>query len=261
MRKTVLVLAAAAALFCLPAAAQTVDEVIAKHFAALGGADKLKAVKSIRFTGRMEVGPGLQAPVTMDVKRPGMSRMELTIQGMTMVQAYDGKMGWQIVPFQGKKDAEPLSADDLKDVQEQADSIDGPLMDYKAKGNQVELLGKEKIEGADCFKLKVSVKNGNVHTLYIDSDSFLEIKDVFKRMQNGTEVEFEILPGDYKEVEGLLFPFSEEQSIKGKPDKQRIFIEKIELNPALDEARYKMPAAPPAVPADPKPAEAKPPKS
>lgn len=261
MRKTVLVLAAAAALFCLPATAQTVDEVIAKHFAARGGADKLKAVKSIRMTGRMEVGPGLQAPVTMEVERPGMTRIELTVQGMTMIQAYDGKTGWQIVPFQGKKDAEPLSADDLKDVQEQADSIDGPLMDYKAKGNQVELLGREKVEGADCFKLKVSVKNGNVHTIYIDSDSFLEIKDVTKRMQNGTEVEVEGTAGDYKEVEGLIFPFSLEQSIKGTPQKQRIIVEKIELNPALDDARYKMPAAAPAAPADSNPAEAKPPKS
>src|ERR1700693_2953735 len=214
MLKRVLVFAAAAVVFCLPATAQTVDEIIAKHFAALGGVDQVKAVKSIRITGRAEVGPGLQAPVTMEVKRPAMSRMELTIQGMTMIQAYDGTSGWQIVPFQGKKDAEPLSADDLKDVQEQADSIDGPLMDYKAKGNQVELLGKEKIEGADCYKLKVTVKNGNVHTLYIDTDSNLEVKDVTKRMQNGTEVEIENLSGDYKEVEGLIFPFSLEQSIK-----------------------------------------------
>lgn len=260
MRKTVLMLAAAAALFCLPAAAQTVDEVIAKHLAALGGVDKLKAVKSIRMTGMAEVGPGLQAPVTMEVKRPAMTRLELTVQGMTMIQAYDGTTGWQIVPFQGKKDAEPLSADDLKDVQEQADSIDGPLMDYKSKGNVVELLGKEKIEGADCFKLKVSLKNGNVHTMYIDSDSFLELKDVTKRKQNGTEVEIENTAGDYKEVEGLIFPFSMEQSIKGTPQKQRIIIEKIELNPALDDGRYKMPAAAPAAAADPKPA-AKPPKS
>lgn len=260
MLKRVLVFAAAAVVFSLPATAQTADEVIAKHFAAVGGVDKLKAVKSIRITGRAEVGPGLEAPVTMEVKRPAMSRLELTIQGMTMVQAYDGTMGWQVVPFQGKKDPEPLSADDLKDVQEQADSIDGPLMDYKAKGNQVELLGKEKIEGADSYKLKVTVKNGNVHTLFIDSDSYLEIKDVTKRMQNGTEVEIESTSADYKEVEGLIFPFSREQSIKGSPQKQRIIIEKIELNPSLDDARYKMPAAAPAAAGDPKPA-AKPPKS
>lgn len=260
MRKTVLVLAAAAAFWCLPAAAQTVDEIIAKHFEARGGVEKIKAVKSVRFTGRAELGPGLQAPVTMEVKRPGMSRLDLTVQGMTMVQAYDGTTGWQIVPFQGKTDPEPLSADDLKDIQEQSDSIDGPLMDYKAKGNEVELQGKEKVEGADCFKLRVKVKNGNVHTLYIDGDSFLEVKDVTKRMQNGTEVEIENTSGDYKEVDGLIFPFSFEQTIKGTPQKQRIIIEKIELNPALDDARYKMPAAAPAVPADPKPAEAKPPK-
>ena len=200
----------------------------------------------------------MEIPATMENKRPESTRMEFTVQGMTGIVAYDGTTGWQVMPFMGKKDAEPMAGDDLKDIQEQAD-FDGPLMDYKAKGNTVELLGKEKVEGSDCYKLKLVLKNGNVHTLYIDSDSFLEIKDVTKKVQNGTEVEVESTSGDYKEVEGIIFPFLIEQGDKGGMHKQRIILEKIELNPALDDALFKMPPPSPAT-ATPKPAESKPPK-
>ena len=269
MLKRILVFAAAAVVFSLPATAQTVDEIIAKHYAARGGVDKIKAVKSLRITGRMEAGPGMEVPATIENKRPEQVRMEFTVQGLVGIQAYDGTTGWQVMPFMGKKDPEPMSGEDLKDIQEQAD-IDGPLLDYKTKGNQVELLGKEKVEGADCYKLKVTLKNGNVHTLFIDGDSFLEIKDITKRTIRGSEVEVESTSGDYKEVEGIIFPFVIEQGAKGSPQKQRIIIEKIELNTAIDDARFKMPAPAPAAPAAPaatavpkpapKPADPKPPK-
>jgi outer membrane lipoprotein-sorting protein len=252
MFKRILLFAAAAAVFSLPATAQTVDEIIAKHFAARGGVEKLKALKSIRMTGRMS-GGAMEIPATMENKRPELTRMEFTVQGMTGIVAYDGTTGWQVMPFMGKKDAEPMAGDDLKDIQEQAD-FDGPLMDYKSKGNTVELLGKEKVEGSDCYKLKLVLKNGNVHTLYIDSDSFLEIKDVTKKVQNGTEVELESTSGDYKEVEGIIFPFLIEQGDKGGTHKQRIILDKVELNPVLDDALFKMPAPAPAE----KPAETKP---
>lgn len=258
MLKRILVFAAAAAVFSLPATAQTVDEIIAKHVAARGGMDKLKAVKSVRMTGHLSSG-GMEIPTTLENKRPELVRMEFTVQGLVGIQAYDGTVGWQVMPFMGKKDPEPMSADDLKDIQEQADSIDGPMVDYKAKGNQVELIGKEKIEGSDCYVLKVTLKNGTVNTDYMDTESFLVIKETAKKTVRGTEVETESTLGDYKEVEGIIFPFVVEGGIKGSPQKQRIVIEKIELNPAIDDARFKMPAPAP-VAADPKPAEAKPPQ-
>jgi hypothetical protein len=252
MFKRILLFAAAAAVFSLPATAQTVDEIIAKHYAARGGVEKIKAVKTIRVTLRIS-GGGAEIPAIFENKRPESVRIEFTVQGLTGIQAYDGSAGWQVMPFQGKKDAEPMSGDDLKNIQEQAD-FDGPLMDYKAKGNTVELLGKEKVEGSDCYKLKVVLKNGNVHTLFIDSESFLEVKDIGKITQNGTEVEVEGTLGDYKEVDGIIFPFLLEQAPKGSTQKQRLIFEKIDLNPAIDDARFKMPAAPAAE----KPAEAKP---
>lgn len=226
----------------------TVDQVVAKNIQARGGMEKLKAVQSVRMTGKMTVGPGMEAPVVLVEKRPKNMRLDLTLQGMTAVQAYDGKTGWMIMPFQGKKDAEPMSEDDLKDAEDQAD-MDGPLVDYKDKGNKVELMGKEAVEGGDAYKLKVTLKNGDVRYLYLDPDSFLEIKTESKRTIRGAEQEMETTIGDYKEVEGLMVPFSIEAGIKGSQQKQKITIDKVEINPSIDDSQFKMPA--PAAPAKP----------
>jgi outer membrane lipoprotein-sorting protein len=230
--------------------AQTVDEVIAKNIQARGGMDKLKSIKSIKTTATMTMGPGMEAPGVMVQKRPEMARLEFTIQGLTAVQAYDGSKAWQIMPFMGKKDAELMSGDETKEMEETAD-LDGPLVDYKTKGNTVELLGKEKIEGTDAFKLKVTLKNGDVQTEYIDADSFLEIKEETKRMVRGTEKEFESSIGDYKEVDGIIFPFAVESGIKGTDQKQKITISKIELNVPADDTMFKMPPPAPPAPAPP----------
>ena len=226
--------------------AQSVDDIIAKNIQARGGMDKLKSIKSIKTTATMTVGPGMEAPGVMVLKRPEMARLEFTIQGLTAVQAYDGSKAWQIMPFMGKKDAELMSGDETKEMEETAD-LDGPLVDYKTKGNTVELIGKEKIEGTDAYKIKVTLKNGDVQTEYIDADSFLEIKEETKRMVRGTEKEFESSIGDYKEVDGIIFPFAVESGIKGTDQKQKITISKIELNVPADDTIFKMP--PPAPPA------------
>lgn len=233
----------------LPATAQTVDELIAKNVEARGGLDKMKSVQTMRMTGKMTMGPGMEAPVTLELKRPNSVRMEFTFQGMTGVQAWDGKSGWAISPFGGKTDPEPLSPEDAKEAEEQAD-MDGPLVDYKSKGHAVELVGKEKVEGSDAYKLKVTLKNGTVNYSYLDADSYLTIKEESKRTVRGSEVEVESTIGDYKEVGGLLIPHSIQNGAKGRPEKQNIIVDKIELNPALDDSRFTMPA----------PAKAEPPK-
>ncbi len=258
-----LLVSVAVFVFLTPALlAQTVDEIIAKNTEARGGLDKIKAVQSVRMSGKMMVGPGLEAPATMTVKRPAEMRMEFTFQGLTAVRAYDGKSGWAIMPFTGKKDPEPIAADDLKDMEDQAD-IDGPLVDYKSKGHQVELLGKEKVEGTDAYKLKLTHKNGNIETIYLDADSFLEIKQEGKRMIRGSEQETEAAFGDYREVNGLMFPFAIEAGIKGSSQKEKYTIDKVELNVPVDDASFKMPAAaPPSKPEAGKPEEKKePPKN
>jgi len=249
VRKVCLAVMALAVL--VPAlSAQTVDEIIAKNVDARGGMEKLKSIKSIRTTATMTMGPGMEAPGVMVQKRPEMARLEFTIQGLTAVQAYDGSKAWQIMPFMGKKDPELMSGDETKEMQETAD-LDGPLVDYKAKGNTVELLGKEKVEGTDAYKLKVTLKNGDVQTMFIDADSFLEIREETKRMVRGTEREFESSIGDYKDVSGIIFPFAVESGIKGTDQKQKITISKIELNVPAEDSIFKMPPPAPAAAAPP----------
>lgn len=231
---------ALAALVAVPASAQTLDEVLVKNYKARGGLDKLKAVQTVRMTGTMTVGPGMEAPLVLEQKRPNMFRMEFTLQGMTGIQAYDGKTGWQLMPFQGRKDPEPLPEDAMKQVEEQAD-FDGPLIDYKAKGNTVELVGKEKVEGSDAYKLKVTLKTGDLRYIYLDADSYLEVRVEEKSTVRGTDVESETTIGDYKEVGGLMFPFAVESGQKGSPQKMKMTVDRIELNVPLDDAPFKMP--------------------
>lgn len=241
MRKGLLALAIGLAL-AAPAGAQTVDEIIAKHVEAVGGLDKIKAVKTVRMTGKITLGPGIEAPVVMELKRPNSLRMDFTVQGMVGSQGYDGAVGWTFMPFQGSKAAQQMAEEELKMAREQAD-MDGPLVDYKAKGHTVELVGKDKVEGSDAYKLKVTLKDGVVRHMYIDAEHFLQLKDEARRTIRGTEIDTETILGDYKEVGGMMFPHSIDSGQKGAPQRQKIVVEKIELNVPIDDARFKMPEA------------------
>jgi outer membrane lipoprotein-sorting protein len=242
------------ALIVSPAFAQTADELVAKNIAARGGMEKLKAVKSARVTGKMVMGQGMEAPFVMMEKRPKLSRMEFTFQGMTGVQAFDGKNGWSIMPFMGKKEPEAAPAEENELLDEQSD-IDGPLVDYKDKGHKVELLGKEQVEGADAYKLKLTLKSGKTRTIYLDADSYLEVKMEAKRTMRGNEVEGETTYGDYKEEGGLMVAHTIESGAKGAPQKQKLVFEKFEMNTDLPDSLFAMPAgtkpaAPPTAKAD-----------
>ena len=252
MKKRTLFTLAAAMLLSLSAfgADLTVDEILAKNFEAKGGVEKLKAVKVKRFSGKMTIGPGMEAPITMTQKRPDMTRLDFTVQGMTGSQAYDGTTGWLVMPFLGKKEAEQMSADQLKEMKEQAD-FDGPTWDYKTKGHKVELLGKADVEGTPAYKLKLTTKDAAETIVYVDAETFLEVKMEGKRKMQGQEIEGETILGNYQEVGGLIFPFSIEMKQKGAPAGQTITITKAELNPTLPDEMFKMPAkkaeaAPPA---------------
>jgi outer membrane lipoprotein-sorting protein len=240
MRRRLLSGLAVGVLIALPVSAQTVDEIIAKNLQAKGGLQKLKAVQTARMAGTMTVGPGMEAPFVIEFKRPNQMRLDFTLQGMTGTQAYDGKTGWMLMPFSGRKDPEPMPTEALKQAEEQAD-FDGPLVDYQAKGHKVELVGKEKVEGSDAYKLKVTLKNGDIRYIYLDADQYLEIKVDGKTTIRGTEIENSTSIGDYKEVGGLMLPHAMESTQAGSPQSQKMTIEKIELNVPIDDARFKMP--------------------
>jgi outer membrane lipoprotein-sorting protein len=238
------------------ASAQTVDELIEKNLAARGGKDKIKAVQSVRMTGKMSMSTRVEMPFSMEMARPGKVRMDMTLQGMTMVMAYDGQKGWAIVPFTGKKDPEPMPADQLKDMKQRSD-MDGVLVDYKEKGHQIELVGKEDLEGTPVYKLKVTQKEGDVSYVYLDAEQYLELKTVSKREMNGQEAETSVMLGDYKPEGGVLYPHSMEMRIKGAtgttPPNMTMTFTKIDINPDLGADRFAQPKpAVQAVPPNPK---------
>ena len=223
------------------AAPMSVDDILAKHYEACGGLAKMKAVNTMRVTGTITLGPGMEAPFTMERKRPGMRRMEFSLQGMTGIQAFDGSKTWSVMPFMGKKDPEVGTDEDNKNAQDDAD-FDGALVDYKTKGHTIELMGKEPVEGADAYKLKVTKKNGNIEYDYLDAETFLLVKTEGKVKRRGTEMEGETTFSDYKEVDGLMQPFSMESGAKEMPQKQKLTFTKIELNVPLDDSRFAVPA-------------------
>jgi hypothetical protein len=164
------------------------------------------------------------------------------LQGMTAIQAYDGEQAWKVYPFQGRKDPEKMSADDTKSLIEEAE-IDGPLVDWKAKGSTVEYLGTEDVDGTSAHKLKVVRKNGDVTFVYLDPDAFLEIRKTTQRVEQGAQVEVETDVGDYEKIAGVFLPFSIESGKKGDPDKQKIVIDKAEPNISVDDVTFKFPTA------------------
>ncbi len=224
-------------------AAQTADEIIAKYLKTVGGMDKIQAISSLRRTGRFIGGGGFEAAVVDENKRPGMVRHDFIVQGMTRINAYDGKAGWKVQPFGGKKDPEPLSEEEMKSILEDAD-FDGPLVNYQQKGNKVEFVGTDPVEGTDALKLKVTLANNDVRYYYMDADYYVPIKIEVKRMVRGEEHEYEVSLGDYKEVNGWYLPFSVETSVKGNPGGPQISYEKIEANVTIDDARFAQPSTP-----------------
>jgi photosystem II stability/assembly factor-like uncharacterized protein len=223
----------------------TADEIIARYAQRIGGADRIRLIQSIRRSGRFYGGGGFEAEVTNENKRPNKVREEITFGGMTGVTSFDGKSGWKIEPWGGKKDAETLGEDENKGIIEDAE-FDDPLFNYQARGNKVELIGTDQIEGTDVYKLKVTLaSNGDVRTYYLDAESCVPIKYEVKRTVRGAENSFEVELGDYKPVQGVLFPFSFAIGAKGSSsaNKQQYSWERITLNVEVDDRRFARPAA------------------
>lgn len=226
-----------------PSPTPTVDELVAKNIEAKGGANAIEAIKTIRFEGKMLVNQGqIQFTYTESKKRPGKIRVDAVLQGMALVQSYDGTGGWKIYPFQGRKDPEKISGDESKSLVEEAE-IGGPLVNWKADGKTVTYLGTEDVEGTQAHKLKVVRKNGDITYVFLDPDHFLEIRTLDQRTEQGAKVEVETDLGDYEKVNGVFFPFSSESGSKGASDKQKVIIDKAEANVPIDDALFQFPAA------------------
>ena len=221
--------------------AQTAEELVAKNTQAKGGIEKIKAIKSLKAMGQLESG-GFRAQLGWEAKRPEMYREMFTIQGMTQVQAYDGKTGWQISPFEGKKDPEMLGEDDLRSLEQSAD-FDGPLIDAAAKGNKIEYLGMDKVDGDDAYRLKVTLKSGDIIYYYLDPETFLEFRTEKQQFIRGSIRESLTEYGSYKPFGGVLYPTSIEVGNRRSANRQKITLHRIEVNLPLEDAAFHMPAA------------------
>ncbi|HEV2672783.1 MAG TPA: hypothetical protein VGU74_16950 [Gemmatimonadales bacterium] len=237
---------AAIAICVTPLSSQSVDSLIAKYIQASGGLAKMQALQTLRRTGKYTGGGGFEAVVMQENKRPNSVREEFSMQGMTGINAYDGRDGWKIEPWQGKRDAESLGEDEMHSILDDAD-FDGALVNYQAKGNKVEFQGTEQIEGSDAYKLKVTRPNGDVSFYYLDTEYYVPIRIDTQRMIRGAPQEFETSLGDYKQVNGVSLPFSSESGPKGSTsaDRSKITYDKIEANVPLDNARFSRPGTRP----------------
>jgi outer membrane lipoprotein-sorting protein len=237
----------------LAAAAQTADEIVKKALEARGGVDKIKAVQSERITGHVSFSRDMEGTFVVELKRPLKMHVEISLEGQKIIRVYDGKSsGWAVNPFTEPKEVQPLSSEDLKNISDESD-FDGPLVDYKAKGNQIELAGKENLDDKPVFRLKLTNKNGDIRFYIFDASSFLLLKWEGKRKTGDEDLPWESFFSDFHEVQGLKYPFRIEQGSPGTDIKQILTAEKIEIDPQIDDSRFAKPA-PPDVPAAPAPA-------
>ncbi len=241
MRHAVIVLVAVSCL-SLPIHAQTAEELVSRNIQAKGGMDKIKAVNSMRMTGRFEAGGGFTGGVGQENQRPNLVRQTFSLQSMTAVSAYDGSVGWQIQPFRGHKDPELMGEDDLRDLLLDAD-LDGPLVDSKDKGNTIEYLGHDVVDGDDALRLKVTLKNNDIVYYYLDPDTYLEIRKEIQQFIRGSVRERIVDLGSYKPVAGVMYPFSISMGQKNNPGAQTVTVLKVEVNVPVDNADFALPAA------------------
>ncbi|MES2137701.1 MAG: hypothetical protein V4502_11665 [Pseudomonadota bacterium] len=231
----------------VPAAAQDAQSLVAKNLEARGGEAALSAIKSIRFEGRT-IFPG-NFELTYQETRAQFgaapaSRVDLTLQGLDLVQAYDGHGAWKINPFQGRKDPEKMSADEARALADSA-LIEGPLLASRHDGSRVESLGREDFDGTLAYKLRVTQKDGDQYTYWLDPDTFLEIKVAERRKIRGAEETSETELGDYEKVAGVYFPMSVESWQQGQDSqRQRTMIATGVANPQVSPAFFAEPGGP-----------------
>lgn len=252
-------------------------EIVDRNVAARGGLQAWHAVQTMSWTGKMDAGGGsiersrraaegrrmrpnsieiidhkdagtksdaskqVQLPFVLEMKRPSKSRVEIEFAGKTAVQVYDGANGWKVRPFLNRNEVEPFTAEESKS-EEGRRQLDGPLVDYAAKGTKVELEGIEKVEGRDAYKLKLTAKNGNVQHVWIDTQSFLDVKiEGAPRRMDGRMRTVWIYQRDFRSVQGVMVPFLLETAVDGYADTHKMIIEKVAVNPKLDDALFAKP--------------------
>lgn len=238
MKRTMFLLSALLVIAGSPLMSQTLDEVLEQHFSATGQ-DNLLKVNSQKVTGLM-IQSGIEIPFIQYASRPGKVRLEATFQGLTLIQTFNGTEGWMINPFAGVTTPQPMTDDQLRSIKYQADS-DGMLWNWKDKGYQVTLEGQEDMEGTSCYKIKLVTEPGDIFTFWIDSDSYILLRQNAKMLVMGNESENDSYFSNYSMVEGIAMPGKVESKMNGQLIMTLTF-DKVELNPELEDALFEKPA-------------------
>lgn len=215
------------------AKAQTADEIIAKHVAAVGGAEAWRKVTSLRQEGAMQV-QGADVKITMTVVHGKGNRQDIAVAGMNGFMIITPTAGWNFMPFNGQTQPEPMTDEDIKEGQPELDAWD-PLVDYKEKGNTVELIGKDDVDGTECHKFLLTYKSGKTISLFVDPKSFHIIRSVAKQKSNGQEMEVITNLSNYQKLpEGIVVPMSVSLPFG------ELNITKVEVNKTIDESVFKL---------------------
>jgi len=213
----------------------TVDEIVAKSIEARGGMAKIKGLQSVRMTGTALLNEQVEAPLRIVSKRPNLTRFEIDVNGVTLVQVFDGKTSWSVNPLSGSLKPQTAPESQSREMRAHTD-MDGLLVDWKAKGRTVELAGSEDVGGSPAWKLKVTEKDGGIDYVYLDKKTWLMVRST------GNHLGATILFGDYRSVDGLTMPFSIDQN--SAAGAVRMTLTKVETNIPVDEAEFRMPAVP-----------------
>jgi hypothetical protein len=255
----------------------TAAQIVEKNIAARGGLQAWRAVQAMSWAGQMDAGGGsinrsrriaagrrgrpgkmeltdnkdaatngeagkqVQLPFVMEMKRPNKSRVEIEFAGKTAVQVYDRTNGWKLRPYLNRNDVEPFTAEEAKSEAGRV-GLDGPLVDYAAKGTTVELEAVEPVEGRDAYKLKLTTKTGDMQHIWIDRESFLDVKvEGAPRRMDGRMRTVWIYQRDFRSVQGVRVPFVLETAVDGYHETHKMVIDKVEVNPKLDDALFAKP--------------------
>jgi outer membrane lipoprotein-sorting protein len=220
-------------------AAQIVD----KNIAARGGLAAWHSVQTMTMQGTLDAGgkENHALPFVMKLKRSHKSRLEITFKDQTSVQVYDGAQGWKVRPFLNRNEVESFTKAEASSAAA-TDELDGPLIDYAAKGTKVALVGNEPVEGHPAYKLKLTLRSGEQRNLWIDAGSFLELKaDGAPRTLDGKPHNVSIYYRGYKSEHGLVVPHVLETAVAGVKETHKIQVSQVAVNEAMSDSLFQRP--------------------
>jgi hypothetical protein len=240
-----LVAGSPAVVACAPAAKLTAVEIAPRNLAARGGPDAWRKVETMVWAGHIESAraPVPSMPFKLEQKRPNSTRLEISAVGDKSVRVFNGVRGWKMSPGHGRQEAQPYDPRELKFAQA-GHGIDGPLVDFAAKGSTVTLEGVDAVAGRQAYHLNVHLAAGGNEHVWVDTETYLELR--YDRMAEGpagSQRRVSVTYGDWRTVEGVRIPFLIATGGEPGTTPDKMKIETVLLNAPLAASTFENPAA------------------